>query len=61
MSINSSKEKPPLPRWWKVDHYKYVETMSLHGWVWEFMRRSKLKRILKGKPVEEKWSQKTVQ
>jgi hypothetical protein len=49
MSDTDSKKKPPLPHWWEPDLYNYVETMSLHGWVWEFMRRSKLKRILKGR------------
>jgi hypothetical protein len=52
MSIISAKKKPPLPRWWKPELYNYLETMTLHGWVWEFMRRSKLKRMLKGKSVE---------
>jgi hypothetical protein len=48
----AKKPKPEPPDWWDLSSYGYLETLPLEGWVWEFMRRARLKEILKDKPVD---------
>lgn len=52
MSTNGQEKKPTQPMWWKPELYNYLKAMPLHGWVWEFMRRSRLKSVLKNGTVE---------
>ncbi|MHB8110004.1 MAG: hypothetical protein ACYDHW_08230 [Syntrophorhabdaceae bacterium] len=40
------------PDWWNLGLYDFIEKMPLEGWVWEFMRRSELKKILGHLPVD---------
>ena len=40
------------PSWWRSELYSFIDDMQLEGWVWEFMRRSELKKILEGKPID---------
>lgn len=49
MAVKPSSKKPS---WWKPSLYDFIKAdMDLSGWVWEFSRRSILKRILGNKPV----------
>ncbi|MGO9120937.1 MAG: DUF6387 family protein [Desulfomonilaceae bacterium] len=43
---------PNPPDWWKPSRYGFLKDLPLEGWVWEFMRRAKLKEMLKPKPVD---------
>jgi len=43
---------PEAPNWWNIELYSFTDNMSAEGWVWEFMRRSELKKILGDKPVD---------
>jgi len=40
------------PNWWNPSLYNFTDEMPLEGWVWEFMRRARLLRILGDKPVD---------
>lgn len=53
MSKGPHGNQPSLPEWWNTDLYKYLkdEDFPLAGWVWEFMRRDRLK-MLTEQPVE---------
>src|SRR5512136_2589760 len=51
--MTRSREYPSPPGWWKHSLYDFLEeTMPLQGWIWEFMRRARLKEILKPNPVD---------
>ena len=45
-------EKAQPPSWWKIDLYSYLTEIPLEGWVWEFMRRARLKELLGEKTIE---------
>jgi hypothetical protein len=40
------RSKPKLPDDWGLKLYDFTKDMPLEGWVWEFMRRARLKRLL---------------
>jgi hypothetical protein len=40
------------PEWWSVNLYDYLKDLSLDGWVWEFMRRARLKTLRPKRPVD---------
>jgi hypothetical protein len=45
-----ASNRPPV--WWNEGLYMYTKNMRLRGWIWEFMRRARLKRMVKDGPVE---------
>jgi len=47
-----ARKKPEPPEWWNKGLYDFLEDLPLEGWVWEFMRRARLKTILGAKPVD---------
>lgn len=47
-----SGASPSPPSWWDVSLYSFVEDMPREGWLWEFMRRDKLREILGDSPVD---------
>lgn len=47
MALPPQENDPQLPHWWHQDLYLYVsERISLRGWVWEFMRRYRIKQCV---------------
>jgi hypothetical protein len=38
-------KKPSPPEWWSPTLYDYLKDLPLDGWVWEFMRRARLKML----------------
>ena len=52
MGDKPSRGSRKPPDWWNQDLYSYLSDMTLHGWVWEFMRRSRLKKLVDAGPVE---------
>ncbi len=52
MARQSSANQPSPPEWWKPSLYRYLEKLTLAGWVWEFMRRDRLKTLRLGEPVD---------
>lgn len=40
------------PSWWNIGLYAFVRDLPPEGWVWEFMRRAVLLRLLHGAPVD---------
>lgn len=44
--------KPTLPAWWNRELYSFLGDMPIEGWVWEFMRRARLKKVLRAYPVD---------
>jgi hypothetical protein len=51
MVAKTQKPCPEPPDWWHVSLYKFLKDMPLRGWVWEFMRRDRLKKVFKIKPI----------
>ena len=51
MAPDIKKETVSFPDWWNIHLYDYLKTMPLRGWVWEFMRRERLKNVLGVSPV----------
>jgi hypothetical protein len=46
-------ESPTPPDWWNPSLYSFVTVdFPLEGWVWEFMRRDRLREVLCGRPVD---------
>jgi len=42
-----------LPDWWSLSLYSFInEEFPLEGWVWEFMRRTRLREMLEDRPVD---------
>jgi len=41
-----------LPDWWSSDLYYFLNDIPIEGWVWEFMRRARLKEVLGSRPVD---------
>jgi hypothetical protein len=52
MSPRRTSESPEPPYWWNLELYDFLSDLPVQGWIWEFMRRAKLKEILKGSPVD---------
>jgi hypothetical protein len=52
MARQSPADKPSPPEWWKPSLYRYLEKLTLAGWVWEFMRRDRLKMLRPEQPVD---------
>lgn len=44
--------RPTLPSWWTPELYSFLRDMPIEGWVWEFMRRARLKEALGAGPVD---------
>lgn len=40
------------PSDWRPGLYNFTRNMPLEGWIWEFMRRARLKEILGNRPVD---------
>jgi len=40
------------PAWWSPNLYSFSQTIPQEGWIWEFMRRARLLRILRNIPVD---------
>jgi hypothetical protein len=51
MPAQGERESPEPPGWWTLDLYDFLTDLPLEGWIWEFMRRARLKEALKGSPV----------
>jgi hypothetical protein len=45
-------KKPSPPEWWTPTLYDYLKDLPLDGWVWEFMRRARLKMLRPRRPVD---------
>ncbi len=54
MAAKTQKPSPEPPDWWDDSLYKFLQDpkFPLKGWVWEFMRRYRLKKLYKVEPVE---------
>lgn len=52
MAPSAKNSEGSLPDWWNIDLYDYLKEMPLRGWVWEFMRRARLKHIFNIRPVD---------
>lgn len=47
------RESPMPPDWWNMELYSFVTVdLPLPAWVWEFMRRDRLREVLAGRPVD---------
>ena len=47
------RESPMPPDWWNRELYSFVTVdFPLEGWVWEFMRRDRLREVLGDRPVD---------
>jgi len=44
--------RPTLPAWWNRDLYSFLGDMPIEGWIWEFMRRARLQKVLVSRPVD---------
>ncbi len=44
--------QPSPPEWWNPSLYSYLSELPLAGWVWEFMRRDRLKMLRPGQPAD---------
>jgi hypothetical protein len=51
MSENSGRTYRHLPEWWNKSLYDFLADMPEEGWVWEFMRRARLRKLLRGRGV----------
>jgi hypothetical protein len=51
MPTGRRSESPEPPEWWSLSLYDFLANLPLEGWIWEFMRRARLKEELKGSPV----------
>jgi hypothetical protein len=40
------------PSWWELSLYDFLDDLPVQGWIWEFMRRARLKEILGDTPVD---------
>jgi hypothetical protein len=53
MPERGKRESPEPPDWWSLSLYSFVtEDLPLPAWVWEFMRRDRLREVLGGRPVD---------
>jgi hypothetical protein len=53
MPLGRRRESPELPTWWNPSLYSFVdENFPQEGWVWEFMRRDRLREVLGDRPVD---------
>lgn len=46
------RESPEPPDWWSLSLYDFLSDLPVQGWIWEFMRRARLKEVLKEAPVD---------
>lgn len=44
--------KLTLPSWWTLELYSFLIGMPIECWVWEFMRRARLQKVLGTGPVD---------
>jgi len=50
---NSPRDRSTPPNWWNISLYTFItEDFTLEGWVWEFMRRDRLREVLGDRPVD---------
>jgi hypothetical protein len=48
-----SPRSPLPPEWWNLSLYEYLtEEIPLAGWIWEFMRRDRLKMLRPNQPAD---------
>jgi hypothetical protein len=53
MPTGRRRESPMPPDWWNMELYSFVtEDLPLEGWVWEFMRRDRLREVLGERPTD---------
>ena len=52
MPTESISVSPMPPDWWSRSLYDFLSDLPQSGWIWEFMRRARLKELLGDSPVD---------